>query len=512
MILAEEDRKCDLAPRTGMVAALASGVVVHLFGLVNILHNYDDIAQQPAGYGTGVTIGRWLLTLSGDLMKRLRFGYNLPVVNGLLFLALLAVAVWLMVDLFQIRSRGQAALMGVLFAVFPTAFSTLLFRYTSVYYGVGIVLAVLAVWILGRVRFDWLISVACIACSMGIYQAYVPITITLFVLVLLRQCLVSQSEDIVKKTVVQGFRDCGILILGLALYFVLLKATLSLYNTQLTGYQGVDQMGQISAGELPGLIKKAYYQFLMLPLRSFWGVTDTPLLKIALALLGLLSLGMLWVLLRGKRPGVWLLAGGLCLCLPLAVNFVIVMCPQSDIYTIMVYAVALVPCVPIVLLSCFPSQPNRMRRAVAALLAVMCFSYGYQTNVNYAAVYYSNRQVENYMSGLVTQVRMTEGFTPEKKWAFLGVIDDPLLYCYWQFEPDYGGAEFTAPLLRRYSWQWWMWNYCGYMPTMASDEEVSALFETQEVKDMPCWPAEGSIRAIGDTMVVKFSQTNIKPL
>lgn len=48
MILAEEDRKCNLAPRTGMVAALACGAVVHLYGLVNAIHNYDDILQLGA--------------------------------------------------------------------------------------------------------------------------------------------------------------------------------------------------------------------------------------------------------------------------------------------------------------------------------------------------------------------------------------------------------------------------------------------------------------------------------
>ena len=32
---------------TTMVTALISGVIVHLFGLVNVLHNYDDIAVSP---------------------------------------------------------------------------------------------------------------------------------------------------------------------------------------------------------------------------------------------------------------------------------------------------------------------------------------------------------------------------------------------------------------------------------------------------------------------------------
>ena len=41
-----------------VAAAMGVGTVTHLFGLVNILHNYDDIAQQPRGYGTGISSGR----------------------------------------------------------------------------------------------------------------------------------------------------------------------------------------------------------------------------------------------------------------------------------------------------------------------------------------------------------------------------------------------------------------------------------------------------------------------
>lgn len=57
-------------------------------GLVNVLHNYDDIAQQPRGYGTGVTSGRWLLSIMGDFCDAIGGNFNLPTVNGLLFLLL----------------------------------------------------------------------------------------------------------------------------------------------------------------------------------------------------------------------------------------------------------------------------------------------------------------------------------------------------------------------------------------------------------------------------------------
>ena len=56
--------------------ALLSGIVAHAFALVNILHNYDDILQQPKGYGAGITSGRWLLSILGDFSQNvLGMGY-----------------------------------------------------------------------------------------------------------------------------------------------------------------------------------------------------------------------------------------------------------------------------------------------------------------------------------------------------------------------------------------------------------------------------------------------------
>ena len=168
-----------------VAAALAVGLLVHLFGLVNILHNNDDIWQQPMGYGAGITSGRWLLTILGDFLMRCGFGYNLPVVNGVLFLVLVALCAGVIVSLLAIHSRGMAVLFGMLFAVFPSATSVLFFKYTTVYYGIALLLSVLAAWALQGRRFGLLISALCTALSLGIYQAYVPVTVTLLVLVLL---------------------------------------------------------------------------------------------------------------------------------------------------------------------------------------------------------------------------------------------------------------------------------------------------------------------------------------
>ena len=114
--------------------------------------------------------------------------------------------------------------------------------------------------------------------------------------------------------------------------------------------------------------------------------------------------------------------------------------------------------------------------------------------------------MENYFSSIVTQVRMADGFTPDMEWALIGDIEDPLLGCYWEYEMTYGGVEFTQWLLNRYSWWDWIHNYYGYAIPTASDEKIRVLAQSDAVRAMPCWPADGSIQVVGDTVGIKCQE------
>lgn len=160
-----------------VLIAFVSGIAIHLFGLINVLHNYDDICVVPAGYGTGLTSGRWFLTVLGDFIGYIWGNYNLPYANGVVFILLIAVSAGMLTSVFHIKRRISGALIGLIFVSFPSVTSVLFFKYTAVYYGFAILLSVLAVWTLERFKYGFFISVFCIAFSLGIYQAYFPITI-----------------------------------------------------------------------------------------------------------------------------------------------------------------------------------------------------------------------------------------------------------------------------------------------------------------------------------------------
>ncbi len=496
-----------------VIAAFVCGVVTHLYGLVNTIHNYDDITQLPSGYGTGVTSGRWFLSLIGDFFGSLGGNWNLPVINGLLFLALLALSAGFLVHTLHIEKKASAILVGMLFVVFPSAASTMIFRYTAVYYGLAILLSVLAVWILEKRSAFLPLSALCMACSLGIYQAYMPITISLFVLLLLRQTLLGQRS--LWELIRRGLFYCSALILGLLLYYVFLRLSLALSHSTLNNYQGIQDMGNLSFSELPALIRRAVGSVLRIPVKDYCGINTLGILKGIYLLLGILSLCAIShaLIFRVRKWSMAFLTAVLCFAFVLAVNFIVIMCPKAGIYTLMVYSFVLLSCAPLMIIECLPSANRtqlRLRsilsRGCSWLLAVLICTYIYTTNANYSVIYFANRQTENYITSLVTQVRMSEGFDPEQRWAFIGTLSDPLLQSKWNAVSRFGGFSSSLDLLRGYSWPHWITHYIGYTVPMASAEEIQELASSESVLSMPCWPKDGSIQIIEDTIVIKFSQ------
>ena len=498
-----------------LIAALAAGIGTHLFGLVSVLHNHDDLFVQPAGFGTGVESGRWFLEVLGRLNRMLFGDYNLPWVNGVLFLVALAIGAGLLVSVLQLKSRTAAVVIGALVVVFPSVTAIMFYRFTAIYYGVAAMLAVLAAWVLERYKkCGLLLSVLCIALSMGIYQAFVPFTISIFVLLMIRKGL--QGGTNIWKLVLRGVYYCVDLILGLVLYFLLLQLSLYVFDASLGSYQGIDKMGQLALDQIPGLVKTAVKYFVMLPTNNYCALAPTGLLKWSYLLLELLSGGMIVYILFTRVKKLDTVLGTILLValFPLAANFIVIMAPPSGINTMTVYSFVVALCAPFVLLEALPPMEGPclkgaktvVSRAVAAVTAAIVISYAYLANVNYTGLYYANRQAENYMNSIVVQVRMTEGFDAEKSWAIFGKIQDPLLSGQWQNIPFYGGYTSTEGLIRAYSRYSWFFLHTGYNIPLASGEMMEELSGSQEVKDMPCWPTEGSIRVIGDAVVFKFEE------
>lgn len=498
---------CMTSAKLAGIAAFGSGLFAHAFGMLNIIHNTDNISVQPTGYGTGIASGRWLLTILGDLFEWAFGGYNLSWFNGVVFLLLLSLSAAFLVSALDIRRKGAAILTGMLFVTFPTITATLFYAYTTIYYGIAILLSVLGAYLYKKCKYPLIPSALCTAFALGIYQGYLPLTAGLLVLMLLRKTLSGKTP--VKALFLKGVHYCASLALGLVAYFGILKLALACYNVSLGTYQDIDQMGKLSLTELPALLLRTVRSFFALPFEDYCNLAQIPVLKLAYgAIIVISALMILYILifkLRNLNLALFTLL--LCCAFPVAVNLIVIMCPTSRIYTLMVYAFVLLPVLPLVILETLEipmAGKDLMPRVISGLLIAVIVSNIYLANVNYTAIYYGNRQAENYINGLIAQVRMTDGFDTKKQWAFIGNVDDPLLDNRWQDATVYAGSSLSHQLVKQYSWKSWIYHYIGYTIPLANTDTVAQLSATEEVQAMPCWPNDGSIAIVDDIIVIKF--------
>lgn len=500
-----------------LASAAVSGIIIHLFCLLNFLNNYDNIAVQPTGYGTGIKSGRWFLTILGDLSVTYMGSYNLSWLNGVISILFLSVSVYFLVDIFKIKSRIHAVLLSVGFVAFPSVASCMLFTYTAPYYSFAILMSVVASYILveGQRKFFIIygvLSAILIACSLGIYQAYFPLTTAILVLYLIQQTLL--SKDTWKVIICKGFYYLSSLAVGLVLYFVILKLCLKFYGEELLNYQGISTMGQMSFVDLIKQIWYSFAGFFTMSVENSYMLAPLPLLSVIYQLWNVVTAIMIITNLihRKSKPIYWAVTFVLCVCFPIAVNLIVIMCPNAWIYTLMVHAFVLLLFVPVVVFEALYEPQDKyiivrhgLKHLISLSLALVVFMYSYLANVSYTAEYYANRQVENLANSVVTQVRMTEGFHTDQKWAFLGKYQDPLMSFKWGSVPLYEGTATPSHLVQSYSWSDWIRHYIGYAIPLVDEQEKQQLMEEDIVKKMPSWPSYGSVRIVDDTVIVKFS-------
>ena len=326
-------------PRPVLAAAggcFFAGFFAHLFAFTNIIPNADGVSRV-FDYQQMTISGRWFLHYASAWNGYLQA----PAVIGFFSLLFLALAAGLTVSLLRVRRVGIAALCGALMSVFPSVAYTFLYLFTASAYCFGILLAVLSVWLVSRYKYGFLFAAPVLACAVGTYQAYLAVAASLALISVLLYAL--DGDRTGWAIARQGLKYLLFLVLGLALYAIVLWVFLRVKELELLDYKGISSLGGAGLRGLLDAVKSAYWNFLryfFVP-HSFANYT-TPA---AVAGNGVLALTALWafvrLLRRGtccQRLGALLLTLGLCLLLPLALNLTVLM---GEAMPIMRYALVL---------------------------------------------------------------------------------------------------------------------------------------------------------------------------
>lgn len=456
---------------------------------------------------------------AGTMDRKLGGNYNLPYFNSIIAIALLTVAVCFIADIFQLPDK-YGFLFGTVFVSFPTVTSTLFYTYTTIYYALAILMAIMAVWCTEKFTFGFLGAIVLEACSLGIYQAYLPMTAALFVLLLIVKSLNEEYNiwDIVKGGVFYLF----VLASGFILYYICLVNCLARYGTSLSSYMNVNHMGSMTVSDIPDIMEKCYSNFYKLPFADYCGITSTPALRFCVLILAIAVIVLLILLWRLKNEKPYKILFCILLCavvFPAAVNGIEILCFNAPyIYVLMVYATVFIFLLPLLLLNLVENAFLKSeefsikgiifklgRNITVAATIVVFISYAYLANINYTAMFYMNQQTTNYLNQLVTQIKSVEGYQTSYQVAFIGnTIQDPSFGNLWESVPKYAGN--VNSLVNEYSRDYYIINYLGFWYQPADSWKIDELKEQDMVKQMPCYPNSGSIKILDDTIVIKLSE------
>lgn len=494
------------AYRVPLIASLLFGFLAYGFNFTNKLVNHDEVECLFAKGGSAV-LGRWGL----DVMERIFPNVSMPWIYGIITLVLMAVSICVICRIFNIRSRLLQVLLAGSIVVFPSLTSTMAYMFTASSYAVAFLCAVTAVYLMQKhTKYSILGALALMVFSLSIYQAYVAVTASFFLLLLIQQML--KGEE-VKAALRSGVEYLLFLIVSLIAYYVSVQLVLLLTGQSFSSYATGNM--DLTLGDIPGKILMAYERFFLYFRRVTLGcgLITTPLsrkMHYLLALAAIILL-VLWLLQQKKidLPRLLMLAAMLFL-LPLAVNCMFLFTTEDAVHTLVLYGFVAVYVLVIILADLFREYEGfapvkRLSLEVITLtMAVILISNIYVANETSLNLYLRYQNAHAFYTSLAADLKMMPEFGENTRVAIAGEYPSPDFY-HENLTDVYHLAGAAGFFPNNYSKEKFVTYYVGFPMHFASDEEVNAIMATPEYAQMSCYPYYGSMKFFDNILVVKLS-------
>lgn len=496
--------------KTAFAAAIIAGLAAHMYMFTNKLPNFDDLIGINS-FGATFRNGRWFLWVVGAVAYHLDLVFSLPWANGLATLLLLGVSAGIAADLLGMKSRSANALLGAALVVFPSWTGTFFYMFTAPYYALAVLMSVVSVWLMVKCRWGILSSVILLACSLGIYQSYLPFTATFYVVLLFLMLFDDKYGylDILKRALRYLFN----LALGVLLYFVCMRLSLMLTGQKLTTYKGISSMGRLELSRIPEIVKTIGVNFFGIFLNNNMEISYNYITKgmyLVLFVLGAaLIVWLFLMLLKRKEILKAVETAVMAVVYVIAVNSIYIMC-EDGIYSLMHFSCVFLIIFPLALLD----RCIRLTKAKPVVIAeyVMTFmaaagilSYCHFANGQYVSMQLSFDQALSYYTTMITEIKGVEGYREDMEVVFCGVdIVDKTLY-HNEIMNTFSMSGRDDALADAYSKQNFILHYCGFQAKTAEVDTLSGQSRAV-LEDMPTYPNKGSIQILDNAVVVKLSQ------
>jgi len=509
------------AAKMALYSGFFLALVSHLFIYTSRYfgdHDVGTIVRSAANVGSG----RWLSTI----INQLSFGYVLPFTAGLFISIFIAISAYLVCKFFDIKRRSQAVIIAGLLATFPAVGVTNLFIFDSPNNHFALLLSVLAVYVTRKCRGGFFVGALLLMCVMAIYQAKINVALIMSLLCLIKLLMDNRgiTGDLVKLTM----RFSLMAFLAGVFYWLSLQVLQIVQPGVLTGYRGMstDSIFErlFSLDGFWASIQEVYNTFSGAWLGDLWLTGDVLLFAYGFTFfLALISItvaairGEMW-----KHPASLIVLVLLLLLIPLAGNFTTLL-SEGRVNPHMVFSFVFVLIFAVVITGEKEMSSLKVVQSLTLLtLTLIIPAHIIINNIFYLQAYYFNARTTSLTTRLVAEMDplIPQLSTERKDFVFFGGIPNEY---YLETPNEFAGTFQDDGPLRSNSfiqmqedspWQQWLLatnirNRHGVNLYNRAESETMHLRGMVLDKNMPMWPAEGSVSIIEDIIVINFSAADI---
>ena len=501
------------------VAVISVGFIAHGFVFFNRISYHDNTADLFA-LGSTYEVDRWGLGIISDLQLITVKTFSLPLFNGLLSLIFIGLAAMKLVDIFKLGSKFSAVMTGAIMVTFPVVTSIFSFMFTSWPYFMGLFFSVEAAGILIKDKNikSFLLSAICLAFMLGLYQAFLAVTIVIFLTELFLG-VVSGDCDSVIVYIKHGLSYLASLVGGLLFNSLIATFFKKIRHATVFEYKGRGDSYDIAA--FPDRLITSVKEFFACDWAGINGVRFLRTLALCIILATLVQLAFL-LAKTAKSLGLKLIAIIGVLLLPVAMNVVYLLSTSHEYYvdSLMVYGLVFVYIIPLLLIEAMENINITKKtfglictRIVTWLqlmaIFVMTLSYVYTANAAYLKGSLAQEQATSYFNQLIACIKSTEGFTEDMEIIFVGMdnIEDATFVDIDPLEqldaikidnyPEYFDLVGYGSALA------FMREHCGFGNELVSVDDGTYAAKAA-IKAMPTYPNDGGIALIDGQLIVKM--------